>query len=45
VFGAVRRLPPASGQTLITDCLSCRMQLKHVFSRQVFHPLELLIAV
>jgi glycerol-3-phosphate dehydrogenase subunit C len=39
------RLAAASGRTLITDCLSCRMQLQHVFSRQVFHPLELLIAV
>jgi hypothetical protein len=24
------------------DCLSCRTQLKPVFFRQVFHPLELL---
>jgi glycerol-3-phosphate dehydrogenase subunit C len=36
------RLAAASGRTLVTDCLSCRMQLKQVFSRQVFHPLELL---
>lgn len=36
------RLAAASGRTIITDCLSCRMQLQHVFSRQVFHPLELL---
>ena len=36
------RLAAASGRTVITDCLSCRMQLQHVFSRQVFHPLELL---
>jgi glycerol-3-phosphate dehydrogenase subunit C len=39
------RLAAASGRTVITDCLSCRMQLQHVFSRQVFHPLELLTAV
>ncbi len=38
------RLADVSGRTLITDCLSCRMQLQHQFSRQVFHPLELLIA-
>jgi glycerol-3-phosphate dehydrogenase subunit C len=36
------RLAAASGRTVITDCLSFRMQLQHVFSRQVFHPLELL---
>ncbi len=39
------RLAAASNRTIITDCLSCRMQLQHVFSRQVFHPLELLSAV
>jgi glycerol-3-phosphate dehydrogenase subunit C len=39
------RLAAASGRTIITDCLSCRMQLQHVFSRQVFHPLELLITI
>ncbi len=39
------RLADAYGRTVITDCLSCRMQLQHVFSRQVFHPLELLTAV
>ncbi|MCF8074809.1 MAG: hypothetical protein K9K87_01375 [Desulfotignum sp.] len=39
------RLAAASGRTLVTDCLSCRMQLQHMFSRQVFHPLELLTAV
>jgi glycerol-3-phosphate dehydrogenase subunit C len=39
------RLAAAAGRTILTDCLSCRMQLQHVFSRQVFHPLELLIAV
>ncbi|MFN2358610.1 MAG: heterodisulfide reductase-related iron-sulfur binding cluster, partial [Desulfotignum sp.] len=39
------RLAAASDRTIITDCLSCRMQLQHQFSRQVFHPLELLIAV
>ncbi|HSL60896.1 MAG TPA: heterodisulfide reductase-related iron-sulfur binding cluster [Desulfotignum sp.] len=36
------RLAAASGRTIVTDCLSCRMQLQQVFSRQVFHPLELL---
>lgn len=39
------RLAAASGRTIVTDCLSCRMQLQHQFSRQVVHPLELLIAV
>jgi len=39
------RMAAASGRTIITDCLSCRMQLQHQFSRQVFHPLELLISV
>jgi glycerol-3-phosphate dehydrogenase subunit C len=39
------RLAAASDRTIVTDCLSCRMQLQHQFSRQVFHPLELLIAV
>ncbi len=39
------RLAAASGRTIITDCLSCRLQLQHQFSRQVFHPLEFLIAV
>ncbi len=37
-----KRLTAASGRTLVTDCLSCRMQLQQVFSQQVFHPLELL---
>ncbi len=39
------QLAAASGRTIVTDCLSCCMQLQHVFSRQVFHPLELLNAV
>jgi glycerol-3-phosphate dehydrogenase subunit C len=39
------RIAAASGRTIITDCLSCRLQLQHQFSRQVFHPLELLTAV
>ena len=39
------RLAAASGRTIVTDCLSCRMQLQQVFSRQVFHPLELLVSV
>jgi glycerol-3-phosphate dehydrogenase subunit C len=39
------RLAAASDRTIITDCLSCRMQLQHQFSQQVFHPLELLITV
>jgi glycerol-3-phosphate dehydrogenase subunit C len=39
------RLAAASGRTIISDCLSCRIQLQHVFSRQVFHPLELLTAI
>jgi len=36
------RLAAASGRALVTDCLSCRMQLKQVFSQEVLHPLELL---
>jgi glycerol-3-phosphate dehydrogenase subunit C len=36
------RLATASGRTLVTDCLSCRMQLKQVFSQEVLHPLELM---
>jgi Fe-S oxidoreductase len=27
---------------VITDCLSCRLQLQHLTSYAVFHPLEIL---
>ena len=29
-------------RTLITDCLSCRLQFQQALSRKIFHPLELL---
>jgi glycerol-3-phosphate dehydrogenase subunit C len=29
-------------RTLITDCLSCKIQFEHMMPRKVFHPLEML---
>jgi glycerol-3-phosphate dehydrogenase subunit C len=36
------KLSVESGRTLVTDCLSCRLQLQHTLFAPVFHPLEML---
>ncbi|MDT8378570.1 MAG: heterodisulfide reductase-related iron-sulfur binding cluster [Desulfotignum sp.] len=36
------KLSMESGRTLVTDCLSCRLQLQHTLFAPVFHPLEML---
>mgnify|MGYP002639435289 FL=1 len=36
------RLLVEKDRTIITDCLSCRIQFQQIISRKVFHPLEML---
>jgi len=39
----VRKIRAASPEALITDCLSCRLQFRHLMPElKVFHPLEIL---
>lgn len=36
------KLSKEPDRTLITDCLSCRLQFQHTLSRKILHPLQLL---
>jgi glycerol-3-phosphate dehydrogenase subunit C len=38
----VAKIDALAPQAVITDCLSCRLQLQHLTSYAVFHPLEIL---
>jgi glycerol-3-phosphate dehydrogenase subunit C len=37
------RLANESFRTIITDCLSCRLQFEQVLVRETFHPLEMMV--
>jgi glycerol-3-phosphate dehydrogenase subunit C len=38
----MRKVAAASPETLLTDCLSCRMQFNQMLSLPVAHPVEIL---
>ncbi|BBO72325.1 sn-glycerol-3-phosphate dehydrogenase subunit C [Desulfosarcina alkanivorans] len=40
--GLMQKIRAAAPQAVITDCLSCRLQFRHLLPFPVFHPLELL---
>nr|WP_321401605.1 heterodisulfide reductase-related iron-sulfur binding cluster [uncultured Desulfobacter sp.] len=37
-----KQVESEKARTILTDCLSCRLQFSQVFDRKVFHPIELL---
>ncbi len=37
-----KKIESERNRTVVTDCLSCRLQFSQVFDRKVLHPIELL---
>jgi len=38
----MQKIEAAAPEAIVTDCLSCRLQVQHLLPHPVYHPLEIL---